>query len=192
MIEHNYKSIHGWFDMEEEYLYLLNKVPDNGYFVELGAWLGKSTSFIVTEFLNRNRKINFFSIDNFEGITNYSLELEKKIYYDFEENFFDLKNIYDLYLRNTNHLRNYYTTLKSDSSLASLKFKDNSIDAIFIDAGHSYESVKKDIDYWLPKMKNGSVIAGHDYHWDSVKKAVNESFSIIRSQNACWFVDIVK
>jgi len=30
MIDHNYKLIEGWFDMEEQYLYLLDKVPEGG------------------------------------------------------------------------------------------------------------------------------------------------------------------
>ena len=48
-IEHNYKEIEGWFNMEDQYLELLENTPENGIFVELGAYKGKSTSFIVIE-----------------------------------------------------------------------------------------------------------------------------------------------
>lgn len=173
--------------MEDQYLYLLDKVSDGGYFIELGAWKGKSTSFIVTEIVNRNRKLNFVTIDTFEGITEDSTEVEKNIYSEYT-----LNEIYDVYLKNTNHLSEFYRTIKSDSSLASSLFVDNSIDVIFIDAGHSYESVKKDIDLWLPKMKNVSILAGHDYGWDGVNKAVNEKFSPYKVENNCWFVKISK
>ena len=33
------------------------------------------------------------------------------------------------------------------------KFEDNSIDFIYIDADHTYESVKQDLELYLPKLK---------------------------------------
>ncbi len=36
------------------------------------------------------------------------------------------------------------------------------IDLLFIDADHSYESVKRDWDDWFPKVRNGGVVALHD------------------------------
>jgi len=37
------------------------------------------------------------------------------------------------------------------------------IDMVFIDADHSYEGVHNDILKWLPKVKSGGIISGHDY-----------------------------
>ena len=50
---------------------------------------------------------------------------------------------------------------------------------MFIDAAHDYENVKLDIQHWLPKVRVGGIIAGHDYdpRWEGVIKAVDESFS---------------
>lgn len=42
-------------------------------------------------------------------------------------------------------------------------FSDNSIDFIYIDALHDYESVKKDLHGWYPKVKKGGILSGHDY-----------------------------
>ena len=55
-------------------------------------------------------------------------------------------------------------------------FEDESIDFIYIDALHDYESVKKDINGWYPKLRYGCIIAGHDYspRWPGVIQAVNE------------------
>jgi hypothetical protein len=66
MVEHNYKEIEGWFNMEDQYLELLKNTPEEGIFVELGAYKGKSTSFIATEIINRGRNIQFYT---FMGIT---------------------------------------------------------------------------------------------------------------------------
>ena len=43
------------------------------------------------------------------------------------------------------------------------KFDDEYFDTIFIDMDHSYQSVKRDIQQWLPKVKPGGILAGDDY-----------------------------
>jgi len=55
-------------------------------------------------------------------------------------------------------------------------FENDSLDFIFIDADHTYESVKKDIKLWTPKVKTTGMIFGHDLNWGSVARAVGESF----------------
>jgi len=62
---------------------------------------------------------------------------------------------------------------------ASDKILDNSIDLCFIDADHGYKYVLADIKAWLPKVKAGKIICGHDYsktQHPGVVKAVHESF----------------
>lgn len=52
-------------------------------------------------------------------------------------------------------------------------------DFIFLDAMHTYESVKEDIERWWPRVKTGGIMAFHDYgHSDfpGVKRAVDEKF----------------
>ena len=56
-------------------------------------------------------------------------------------------------------------------------FDDDSIDFIYIDGRHDYESIKLDLELYLPKLKNGGIIGGHDYNkknWPEVCRAVNE------------------
>lgn len=67
---------------------------------------------------------------------------------------------------------------KSDSSAAAKEFEDCSLDLVYIDANHAYDAVKSDIETWLPKVKKGGIIAGHDYgnRWDGVMLAVNDKF----------------
>lgn len=58
-------------------------------------------------------------------------------------------------------------------------FEDKSLDFVYIDGDHSYESCKKDLELWLPKVKDGGIIAGHDYLpmcFMGVVNAVNEKF----------------
>ena len=63
------------------------------------------------------------------------------------------------------------------SENASKQFDRESIDFVFIDGDHSYESVKNDIKYWESKVKENGLIMGHDYNWGNVARAVGECFT---------------
>jgi hypothetical protein len=184
-INHNYTNLEGWFNMENQYLELLDEVPEGGIFVELGAYKGKSTSFIVTEIINKDKNIKFHTIDTFEGDSGSNDENEVNAYRNVI-----VSNMYEEFNKNTEHLKEYFNVIVGKSDESSEFFEDDSVDVIFIDAGHSYESVIKDIKSWLPKIKNGGVMSGHDYNnsWTGVKMAVNEIFNKI--DNDCWFVKI--
>jgi hypothetical protein len=69
--------------------------------------------------------------------------------------------------------------VRATSEIASDVFNDESLDFVYIDAAHDYENVKNDILAWLPKIKDGGYIAGHDYRYDpniGVYEAVNDVF----------------
>ncbi|NTW91009.1 MAG: class I SAM-dependent methyltransferase, partial [Erysipelotrichaceae bacterium] len=53
--------------------------------------------------------------------------------------------------------------IKGDSVKSAELFKDESLDFVFIDAGHRYEEVKADIEAWYPKVRKGGIVSGHDY-----------------------------
>ncbi len=60
-------------------------------------------------------------------------------------------------------------------------FKDGYFDLVFIDANHNKEEVLKDIEAWLPLIKKGGIICGHDYpssQWLGVQEAVDEYFGV--------------
>lgn len=43
------------------------------------------------------------------------------------------------------------------------QFEDHTFDFVFIDGNHYYDYVIDDILQWLPKVKRGGLLAGHDY-----------------------------
>jgi len=68
---------------------------------------------------------------------------------------------------------------KTTSEEFSKTIEDGSLDFVYIDGDHQYESCKKDLELWVPKVKKGGIIAGHDYLaicFLGVVNAVNESF----------------
>jgi predicted O-methyltransferase YrrM len=64
--------------------------------------------------------------------------------------------------------------MKMSSEQAAKEFEEQSVNFCYIDANHWYEPCKADIKNYLPKIKKGGWIGGHDYKMPSVKQAVNE------------------
>lgn len=58
---------------------------------------------------------------------------------------------------------------------AAKLFKDESLNFVYIDGDHAYESVREDIEAWYPKISPNGIIAGDDYGWPGVKQAVKEA-----------------
>lgn len=85
-------------------------------------------------------------------------------------------------------------------SVQAAKYLQGPYDFVFIDADHSYEGCKADIDAWAGKVKPGGLLAGHDYENHDypqfgVKRAVDEfvtatGFSLSLGENFCWFIQI--
>ena len=84
------------------------------------------------------------------------------------------------FVRNTfvSEIKNNKVILhKGLSCQVSQEFPDEYFDWIYIDADHSYEDVKSDLNSWYPKVKTGGFITGHDYiekTWYGIVQAVNE------------------
>jgi len=69
------------------------------------------------------------------------------------------------------------TKLKKASVEAAATFADGTFDLVYVDACHLYESVREDLIAWIPKVKRGGFISGHDFGcalFPGVKKAVLE------------------
>lgn len=49
---------------------------------------------------------------------------------------------------------------------AAKNFKDGTLDAVFIDANHRYEFVVADLAAWVPKVRPGGIVSGHDWFKD--------------------------
>ena len=64
-----------------------------------------------------------------------------------------------------------------DSLDAASQFAGGSIDMLYMDTDHSSEQVEREIDAWLPKIKNGGFIAGHDFNMPTVFNVVTQHFN---------------
>lgn len=72
---------------------------------------------------------------------------------------------------------------KTYSSIALESLPENSLDVIYIDADHSYEGCKRDLDLAYRKVKSGGWICGHDYLTNTNKATNVYVFGVHRAVN---------
>lgn len=127
------------------------KAKEGAVFVEVGSWKGLSSAMLAI--VTRVGGGHVYCIDHWKGSEDTELLMEavsEDIYKVFEHN-----------LR-TLGLWDCITPMVMDSVTASKKFEDESVDFLFIDADHRYKQFKEDLEAWLPKIKTGGMICGHD------------------------------
>jgi len=167
-VQHIFRSIPGWFSFAGVYEDAVSRAPRSGaVFVEVGAWKGKSASFMAVTIANSGKSIEFFVVDHWLG----SDETAHKIDADVKSG-----KLFEVFTRNTKPVAKYMKPLRMSSAEASDRFADGTVDFILLDGGHDYDSVRVDLDRWLPKMKPGGIVAGDDWNWKGVKTAVTETF----------------
>lgn len=77
------------------------------------------------------------------------------------------------------------------------QFENESLDFVYIDANHTYEHVMADVTEWSKKVRQGGIVAGHDYirkkqfpdkpsQNNEVVKAINDY--TIQNKIDPWFV----
>lgn len=184
-MEHFYKNINGFMNDKNKvaFEYIIPQIPSKSVWVELGSWTGKSTAYCVVELQNQNKFGSFYAVDTWEGGPEHQdnqLVKEKTLYEKFEENIAPvIQNV---------------KIIKSLSWESSNNFEDESVDVCYVDAGHEYDCVAKDIASYWPKIKKGGWLFGDDYTkgFPGVQKAVHEfskKYNLrVERKGRCWCV----
>ena len=70
----------------------------------------------------------------------------------------------EIYAKAQERVKNLPVTLLRKTSMEAVtEFEDNSLDFVYIDGHHDFVHVTNDIHHWLPKIKVGGILSGHDY-----------------------------
>jgi hypothetical protein len=184
--DHYYQHIQGWFDFPDVYREAVARTPDGGTLVEVGCWRGKSLSFLCVEAVRSGKTLTVFGVDHFGGSVDQPGMLREAAAEDLGAECL-------LNVRRSGHRRTYLLEMPSLEAAAQLP--DASLDFVFIDGSHDHESVIADIRAWLPKVKPGGVLAGHDYDLRTdpgVVTAVNLCLTGFKVVGRCWWYDVPK
>lgn len=133
--------------------YLASLVPENGTIVEMGSLFGRSA---VAWAKSCHPSVNVYCVDLFRNVmVNPSVDFYNK----FVNNTKDIPNI---------------IPIRAFSPYVFEKQLPDKLDLVFLDAIHTNPSDIDNIRYFLPKIKSGGILCGHDYDsgWPDVVQNV--------------------
>ena len=146
-----FSNYHGFYD------FIVLKYPKWKRFAEIGVWKGQAVVHLANLIQARtNAKV--YAIDLFDDLWKYK---------DYAERYkgYHIRHIYEMYQYNIEqaNVGDIIEDVKGLSCEVVEQFKDRYFDFVFIDGDHEYEAVKQDITDWMPKVKHGGILAGHDH-----------------------------
>jgi hypothetical protein len=139
---------------------IIRRLPANATMAEVGVLLGALSEYI----LRQRKDVSVLMIDNWQTTDNQPESY--KATGDDHALHADAKRVQAHRQQAENRARHFPGRAKimaMSSVEAAAKVPDASLDLVFLDADHSYEGVKADLAAWLPKVKPGGWIGGHDY-----------------------------
>lgn len=122
---------------------------------ELGLWQGATFGYL----LSNCPELHLIGVDHWRAVGSYAdkhmAEAEATV------------------MRIAAEYASRATVFKTDTVTAADLIPNASLDFVFIDASHDTLSVLIDVREWLPKVRSGGALTGHDANWPSVAAALD-------------------
>ena len=148
------------FDFEEFYSIIAQTMPNHCRVAEIGVADGKSLLYLAAKLEDKNALV---------------IGIDSCAYgHDSQRNEI-IRNIVKSGLQ--------VDFMQMSSLDASCKFNDGYFDFVFLDSSHTYEQTKAEIRLWIHKLKDGGVLAGHDYDIVNSEGVVNAVNEVVREEN---------
>ncbi len=150
--------IEGWMSTAE-LLWLAEQAQQHRRIVEVGSWLGRSAVALAGNCPGWVYCVDLWDGNLAPGISGGGWTAEA---------------CYAAFKANTAGRR--VLTFRGPSASAAVLMQSQRFDMIFLDADHSYEAVRADIQAWRPLLSPGGLLCGHDFseEFDGVRRAVRE------------------
>lgn len=143
------------FDFKNYYTQVAERLKDGCLIAEVGLSVGTSAIMLAETLLSQGKTFHMVMVDNLDyGKTDQLQEI--------------IRNVCRA------RVQQYVEILPIDSLLAATRYPDESFDFVFLDSSHKYLPTCSEIRCWYPKIKEGGILAGHDYNeCEEVRLAVN-------------------
>lgn len=179
-------EIPGWFDFADIYRDAVAEAQPGDVLIEVGSWFGKSSAFLGLEILKRETPwrscriasvpaVRALCIDTWQGPTSGTHETLTPIVEAYGGDILphwqanvDAAGVGDI-----------LQPWRKDSLTAAriLERNPDRFGFVFLDDDHTLDHVRREVRAWWPLIREGGVLAGHDYdRKDSVRRAVIERF----------------
>lgn len=175
----NWERIEGWYDWPEYYRSVVERYP-GGTLVEVGCYLGRSLCHLGRLVQESGKPFRVVGVDHclgsgVENGTANHLAAVRRGGRSFAGELWG--NVVAC------GLHDVVSLVVAESGRASTLFADDSLAVVFLDAGHEYADVARDIQLWAPKVCVGGELAGDDFGvpgeiepvWPGVSRAVKEA-----------------
>jgi beta-1,4-mannosyl-glycoprotein beta-1,4-N-acetylglucosaminyltransferase len=170
---------------DQELRWLGTEAQKRKVIIEIGSWHGRSSRALGDNLVQGGV---IYCVDTWNGskaeqATNHGSAKWKDgdhAFYEFLQNNMDLIQ------------QGKIIPLRMTSKNAADFFREKDIkaDMIFIDAGHTYEEARDDIEEWKWLIKDDGIFCGHDYcAWAGVNQAVEEKLSnfFVGAGTTIWY-----
>lgn len=141
-----WKSIPGWFDFGNLYDAAIGRASNGAKFVECGSYMGRSAVYMGTQIAASGKTIAFDAVDNFSWDPDRGGATPDQTQFCIDNS----------------PAAGFVNLVNAEQVARAATYADASLDFVFIDSDHTYEGTKAAILAYLPKMKSGGVLAGHD------------------------------
>jgi predicted O-methyltransferase YrrM len=183
-VGNDWSSVPGFFNFWFFYDMIARRLKDGEMAAEIGVWLGRSIIYLAQTCQRLGKYIRFIAVDNFHGEKD---QPEHKTTVD--ANGGNIRAAFEANISRCG-VAERVQIIEGDSS-KSADVPDGMLAFAFIDAAHDYDSVRADIAAWLPKVKPGGILAGHDIQHEPVKRAVHDALGDkVKETGPVWFLEI--
>lgn len=164
-----WSDIPGLMNFEDVYDMAAARAAPGDVLVEVGIYKGRSVAYLAER--TAGKEVRIIGVDNFCMADETETRANLKPY-------------------------SHVEIVSASGQVAARSWDRKRPAFVFLDALHDYESVLADIDSWLPLVRPGGVIAGHDYSsadWPGVVQAVQERFGAVPAVGGaqyCWWVEV--
>lgn len=151
------EKIQGWM-APEELGWLARTARNSKIVIEIGTWKGRSTFALCAT------PGKVYSVDHFKGNSNPNDATAQEVASRGPDAIFSdfMNNVGSWIAREK--LMLFRMKGSEAANMLTERIGKESADFIFIDADHEYAHVKEDIENYLPLLKPGGIISGHDFN----------------------------
>ncbi len=175
----SWEQIRGWYDFETIYAEAIAAASDSDTLVEVGVAYGKSLAHLARMAIDAGKQCRIIGVDPWESVWGYWDDLSILV-----EKEGGARQAFEAEMaRYAYEERKRVDIWQETSTVAAARWhnkpaKHGPISFVWIDAVHDKPHVLEDIAAWMPLIRPGGMIGGHDHtpSFPGVEEAVREVF----------------
>lgn len=176
----DWSSVPGFFDYWQFYDFIADQLKDGDTVVEVGVWMGRSLIYLAQRLKKLGKRVKLFAVDTFVGELNQPAHEPVVAAHGGS-----LRAVFEGNLARC-QVADVVNIIQGDSAASAERFGDGSVAFCYIDAAHDYDSVRRDVAAWLPKITPNGTLAGHDAYHEPVARAVKELIPDVKIIGSVW------